>query len=116
MMERRSVLKNLAAASVALPAAKLFAGDMKKSSENNPLKLKGNINHSVCRWILGDLSLDELCNVVKNIGFNAIDLLKPDEWPIVQKHGVYCSMCYTSSDFQTIYTKVLRMQISMNNW
>jgi len=99
MSTRRTVIKNLVAGSVAIPASKVFAGDMHLSEKNKPLKLKGNINHSVCRWILGDLSLDELCTAVKSIGFNAIDLLKPDEWPIVQKHGVYCSMCYTASDF-----------------
>ncbi len=99
MSTRRTVIKNLVAGSVAIPATKLFAGETSISDKNKPLKLKGNINHSVCRWILSDLSLDELCTVVKNIGFNAIDLLKPDEWPIIQKHGIYCSMCYTASDF-----------------
>jgi len=99
MSTRRTVIKNLVAGSVAIPASKVFAGDMQLSEKNKPLKLKGNINHSVCRWILGDLSLDELCTAIKSVGFNAIDLLKPDEWPTVQKHGVYCSMCYTASDF-----------------
>ncbi|GGF47700.1 hydroxypyruvate isomerase [Echinicola rosea] len=55
--------------------------------------LKGNINHSVCRWTYGHLSLDELCVLIKDIGFNAIDLLGPDDWPTAQKHGVYSSMC-----------------------
>jgi hydroxypyruvate isomerase len=99
MSTRRTVIKNLVAGSVAIPASKIFAGDMISSNKNKPLALKGNINHSVCRWILSNLSLDELCTVVKSIGFNAIDLLKPDEWPTVQKHGIYCSMCYTASDF-----------------
>jgi hydroxypyruvate isomerase len=99
MSTRRTVIKNLVVGSVAIPASKVFAGDMHLSEKNKSLKLKGNINHSVCRWILGDLSLDELCTAIKSVGFNAIDLLKPDEWPTVQKHGVYCSMCYTASDF-----------------
>lgn len=99
MSTRRTLIKNLVAGSLAIPAVKVFANDKNSSKQTNPLKLKGNINHSVCRWIMGDLSLDELCTVVKNIGFNAIDLLKPDEWATVQKHGIYCSMCYTSSDF-----------------
>lgn len=55
--------------------------------------LKGRIHHGVARWTYGDLSLDELCVLVKSLGFNAIDLVGPDEWPILKKHGVFCSMC-----------------------
>lgn len=55
--------------------------------------LKGRIHHGVARWTYGDLSLDELCVLVKSLGFNAIDLVGPAEWPILKKHGVHCSMC-----------------------
>ena len=59
----------------------------------DPLNLKGNINHSVCRWTYGQLSLDELCRAVKDIGFFAIDLVGPTEWDILKEHGIYSSMC-----------------------
>lgn len=55
--------------------------------------LKGNIRHSVCRWTYNDLSLDELCTTVKSMGFAAIDLVGPKDWPILKKHGVDSSMC-----------------------
>lgn len=58
------------------------------------LKLKGNINHSVCQWTYSFLPLDELCKVVKEIGFSAIDLIGPKDWPTLQKYGIYSSMCY----------------------
>ncbi len=25
-------------------------------------------------------------------------LLKPEDWPTFQKHGIYCSMCYTNGE------------------
>jgi len=59
-------------------------------------KLKGNINHSVCQWTYNFLPLEELCQVVKKIGFNAIDLIAPKDWPTLQKYGIYSSMCYIS--------------------
>ncbi|WP_018472758.1 hydroxypyruvate isomerase family protein [Echinicola pacifica] len=62
-------------------------------AKNKQIMLKGNVNHSVCRWTYGQLSLDELCILVKEIGFSAIDLLGPEDWPTAQKHGVYSSMC-----------------------
>ncbi len=39
--------------------------------------LKGNVNHSVCAWTYGHLSLAQLCDLVKSLGFAAIDLVGP---------------------------------------
>lgn len=91
---RRQLLKSVAAGSVALtmnPSA-IFAND--KNEEQ--YVLKNNINHSVCYWTYGFIPLEELCAIVKKIKFNAIDLLAPKEWPVIQKHGITCSMCYTA--------------------
>jgi len=35
---------------------------------------------------------------VKEIGFSAIDLTGPKDWPVMQRHGIYSSMCYTGGD------------------
>src|SRR5664279_2311125 len=92
---RRSVLKNIAlGTSVAIAApAMSFA---KNFEQEKKYQLKGNINHSVSRWTFGYLSLDELCDAVKKIGFSAIDLTGPKDWPVLQKNGIYSSMCYTA--------------------
>jgi hydroxypyruvate isomerase len=90
---RRDVIKKLATGTAGLAAVgslSSFATD-----EQETMSLKGNINHSVCYWTHNFLSLDELCVLVKKLGFGAIDLLTPKEWPTVQKHGINCSMCYT---------------------
>jgi hydroxypyruvate isomerase len=42
--------------------------------------------------------VEELCKVVKDIGFNAIDLMGPKDWPILQKYGIYSSMCYIGGE------------------
>ncbi|MFU8859123.1 MAG: hydroxypyruvate isomerase family protein [Cyclonatronaceae bacterium] len=55
--------------------------------------LKGNINHSVCRWTFPFLGIRELCRVVKEIGFSAIDLVGPADWPVLKQHDVDSSMC-----------------------
>jgi hydroxypyruvate isomerase len=94
---RREVIKNIALGAMGISAASSFAFTEKNIIQNKVL-LKGNINHSVSRWTFGYLTLDQLCEAVKDIGFNAIDLTKPDDWSIMQKHGVYASMCYTSGD------------------
>ena len=50
--------------------------------------LKGNLKHSVCRWTLSQQSLAQLCQTVKGNGFAAIDLIGPEEWPILKANGV----------------------------
>src|SRR5215831_9184682 len=88
---RREALKYLALSSIAIGA-----GESASFAENirPDFKLKGNIHHSVCPWAYNFMSLDELCQLVKQIGFNAIDLLAPKDWPVAQKYGIDSSMCY----------------------
>lgn len=97
MATRRTLLKNLTLGSGALLTAPVMSMAAACTSNMEGL-LKGNINHSVSRWTYNFLSLDELCAVVKKIGFAAIDLTGPKEWPTMQQHGIYSSMCYTSGE------------------
>jgi hydroxypyruvate isomerase len=89
-MNRRKVIKD----SMIAASAMITAGSTLYSLPDTPdKKLKNNINHSVCRWTYGHLSLDQLCIVVKKMGFNAIDLIGPNEWDMLKKHGIDSSMC-----------------------
>ena len=88
---RRSALKNLAAGSMALVALPLL--DLEAAPPKTKNVLKGNINHSVCHWTYNFLPLDELCQQVKKIGFSAIDLVGPKDWPTLKKYGINSSMC-----------------------
>jgi hydroxypyruvate isomerase len=55
--------------------------------------MKGNINHSVCKWCYGQISLEEFSLLVKSMGIKGIDLIGPEEWPILKKYGLTSSMC-----------------------
>jgi hydroxypyruvate isomerase len=91
---RRQVIKQMMAGSAVLAVSPTQLLDDKY--ETDSLKLKGNINHSVCRWTYDFLPLEDLCKEVKKIGFAAIDLLAPKDWPMVKQYGITCSMCYTN--------------------
>ena len=93
--DRRSALKNIVAGSAAVAAAPLLSSF--SSDNKNENTLKGNINHSVCQWTYGFLSVEELCKVAKDIGLKAIDLMGPKDWPTLQKYGLYSSMCYVAA-------------------
>jgi hydroxypyruvate isomerase len=90
---RRDVLKKMVAGTAAVAAAPLINFGTKETTSKK-LKFKGNINHSVCQWTYNFISLDELCNEVKKIGFGAIDLIAPKDWPTLKKYGLHSSMCY----------------------
>lgn len=97
MTTRRNIIRNIAlgtGAFITAPATTFASG----CSIPNAAGLKGNINHSVSRWTYNYLTLEQLCEAVKKIGFSAIDLTGPKEWPVMQKYGIYSSMCYTAGD------------------
>lgn len=89
---RRTALKTLTGTALALPAlTNSFARSMTQP-EQPALVLKGNINHSVCRWCYSKISLDDLCKAAKEMGIKSIDLTGPEEWPTLKKYGLTCAM------------------------
>ncbi|HEY5970189.1 MAG TPA: TIM barrel protein [Chitinophagaceae bacterium] len=91
---RRDALKKIAAGTAAATVAPFISSFATEESTSKKLKLKGNINHSVCQWTYNFIPLEELCVEVKKIGIGAIDLIAPKDWPTLKKHGLFCSMCY----------------------
>lgn len=91
---RRDALKKIAAGTAAATVAPFISSFATEETISKKLKLKGNINHSVCQWTYNHIPLEELCVEVKKIGIGAIDLIAPKDWPILKKHGLFCSMCY----------------------
>jgi hydroxypyruvate isomerase len=87
---RRDLIKQLVAGSLALAAAPSLAASC---TDSKTKRLNNNIQHSVCRWTYGFMPLEQLCNTVKELGFAAIDLVGPKDWPTLKKHGVFSSMC-----------------------
>ncbi len=96
-INRRQAVKNISLGVGAMSiGGTMIAGQTKDSVDNNtnslPVSLKGNINHSVCRWCYQKVPLQELAQKGKGIGLKAIDLLKPDEWKIVRDVKLKCSL------------------------
>lgn len=67
---------------VAGTAALTAAGSLSsfKVGKEETYALKGNINHSVCRWCYSKMGLDDLCSAAKQMGIKAIDLVGPKDW------------------------------------
>ncbi len=95
-MKRRNLIRSLALSAGALATGRELVACTPGVTAGG--SLKGNVQHSVCRWTYDFLTLEELCFEVKHAGFAAIDLLAPKDWPVIQQHGIHCSMCYTAGE------------------
>ncbi|HEY4155082.1 MAG TPA: TIM barrel protein [Puia sp.] len=87
---------------IAGSAALVTGGPILSSYSPHPksdtVDLKGNINHSVCRWCYESIPYEDFCRQVKDLGLKAIDLVAPKDWPLLQKYGLYSSMCYVAGE------------------
>jgi hydroxypyruvate isomerase len=90
-LSRRAAIRKVAAAATVIAVATKFSPGL-TAEESTAMKLKGRINHSVCRWCYAHVPLDELCKAGKEMGLAAMDLLNPDEFAIARKHDLVCSM------------------------
>ena len=85
-ISRRSALKTVATG--VLGSAAIPRG----VRAQEPSKPKGNLNQSVCKWCYKDTALDALARESARIGIKSVELLTPEEWPVVKKYGLTCAM------------------------
>ncbi len=86
-MDRRELLGVLGATALG-SQAKAWA------ASPSPRLSVGRIKQSASRWCYGKIPLPDLCRSAKQIGLAAIDLLQPEDWPVVRDNGLVCSMGY----------------------
>jgi hydroxypyruvate isomerase len=81
---RRQVIRSVAALAV--------AGAAPSAAQEAVPSARGRLKQSISRWCLGKMSLDEVCQAAVRIGYKGLDLLPPQEWGTVKKHGLVCAM------------------------
>jgi len=89
-MKRRTFIGTSAAASVGVMACKTT--NAMPTPKNDTTELKGNINHSVCKWCYSKIPLEEFLKNLNDLGVKAIDLMEPKDWPTLKKYDIHCSM------------------------
>ncbi len=48
--------------------------------------------HSVCPWCYESLSLEQMCKVAVDLGIESIDLVTPQDMPLLKKYDLTCAM------------------------
>src|ERR1051326_210058 len=87
---QRPALSKMAAGPAAASAAASLAE--RTTAADSSAELKGRINHSVCKWCYPSVKLEDLCVAGKAMGLQSIELLGPEDWPTLRKHGLTCAM------------------------
>ncbi len=97
-LTRRNLIRNASLLAAGTVATQLTgAAGAIEMDKIERVATKGRINQSVSQWCYGKWSLDELCQVSKKLGLKAIDLLGPDQFATVKKHGLIVSMVNSHS-------------------
>lgn len=97
---RRSFVSTSTAAITAVAASmhhrySLAEEDAKKAG------VGGAIQHSACKWCYKSIPLEDLCIAGKEFGLQSIELLDPEHFPTLKKHGMHCSMVnYASAEME----------------
>ena len=87
---RRTALKTMATGAAAVAATQALSNQAAAAAHKGGLK--GNINHSVCKWCYKGIELDPFCKAVAAMGLKAVDLIAVKDFPTLQKHGLSCSL------------------------
>jgi len=85
---RRTVLQSAVAAGAVLGVPTLATAQASK--------LKGNIKHSLVFWCFnatGDKwDVETACKHAKDLGCVSVELIDPEHWPVLKKHGLACAI------------------------
>lgn len=98
-MDRRSFVHAGLAASTAAALGGISPGAAPRSvhapaapQQEQPPARRGRIRQSVCAWCFGGMSLDELCEMAKDVGIGSVELLSEDQLRVPAKHGITCAV------------------------
>ncbi|HVR28324.1 MAG TPA: TIM barrel protein [Thermoanaerobaculia bacterium] len=90
-LTRRRVAQAGATAGLGLLARGLGAEPIERVVE------RGRIRQSVCKWCYPRLSVEELCAAAAGLGLHSVELLGPESYEVVRRHGLVCAVTNTHS-------------------
>lgn len=87
---RRTALRSIAGAAAIATLPRTHAADAgAKAATPAPV---GSIRQSVCKWCFREIQLDPFCAAAKEMGLESVELLTPEDFPTLKKHGLFCAM------------------------
>jgi len=81
---------------LALGAGAAAAGVLGAQANGGGVLPASGFRHSVTRWPYNQFSLDQLCEMARELGIQSVELLEPQDWKIPARHGLTCAMGYAT--------------------
>jgi hydroxypyruvate isomerase len=78
-------IQNMTRRSALITASGLALGASLRRASAAPA---GRLKQSACRWCYSRIPLDDFCRQAAEMGLSGIDLVEPDEWPVIRKYGL----------------------------
>lgn len=94
---------SLAIGSTGVATNSLFAQNspVEQSREKHVGVLHGRIKQSIVQWCFGShWQLETTCKVAQRLGVPSIELLGPEDWPLLKKYGLTCAITGSHSFVQ----------------
>ena len=93
-VNRRKLIKQVLTGSAALATGVVLPTNILAAVKNqtSSTPLKGNINHTACRWCYGGIPIDSLAKSFKEIGMIGMDLVGPADWEVLKENGLTSTM------------------------
>lgn len=87
---RREVLQCAAGAA----AGATLAGPISvEAQETDRVVTKGRIKQSIVHWCFKDYwDIEQTAVIAKQLGCQSVELIDPEHWPILKKHGLTCAI------------------------
>jgi len=91
-ISRLAALRVIAGATALATLSRSRAADAATKSTSATPTTSNPLRQSACKWCWPKIDLDDFCVAGKEMGLVAIDLLQPEDFPTLKKHGLLCSM------------------------
>ena len=87
---RRRVIQSAVAASAAVAAAPLAA----RAAFDAAAVRGGRLRQSLVHWCYRDHwpDVEQFCRNAKELGCHSVELIGPEHWPVLKKHGLTCAI------------------------
>lgn len=59
----------------------------------------GRLKQSVARWCYAKIPIEDLCRASADLGITGMDLVAPNDWPVLRKYGITPSMVQGAGTF-----------------
>ncbi len=94
-VNRRKLIKQVLTGSAAIATGAVLPSNILAAVKNQAASeaLKGNIQHSACRWCYSSIPTATLAKNFKQLGMVGMDLVGPSEWKILKENNLISTMC-----------------------